>query len=141
MKIRALILIVLTAGWALPAGALACSPHSLEAEAHSHAPHDDGHEPGQGASGHGPGDHHHAARGESGRGDPGAPSCCSCDTRAPVVVGSALDTKPRPKSILLALSNSLLDEPRPVVLPRVAWLRLRQPAPLPYARTRRPLLI
>ncbi len=145
MRIRALITIVLTAGWMLPAGALACPPHTAEADAHSEAAHHDGHEDSHGASNRGDAAHDHAAGPESRTGEPGAPldapSCCSGDARAPAVLASVLDAKPRPKSIPLALPNPLLDLPQPVVLPSGARLQLRQPAPLPYARTRRPLLI
>ncbi len=143
MRIQALILIVLTVGWALPAGALACPSRTPEADAHPQAAHHDGREHTHGAGHHGPGDHHHAAGPESRRGEPGAPldapSCCNGDTRAPAVLAAVLDAKPRPKSIPLALSNPLVDVPQPVALPSGA--RLGQPPPLPYARTRRPLLI
>ncbi len=145
MRIRAFILIVLTAGWLLPAGALACPPHTAEADAHSHAARHDGHENTHGAGHHGDATHDHAAAPESQKSEPGAPldapTCCSGDTRVPVVGASMLDAKPRPKSIPLAPSNPLLDVPQPVVLPSGSRLRLWQPPPLPYAHTRRPLLI
>ena len=145
MRIRALILIVLTAGWMLPAGALACPPHKPEAGTHSQAAHHDGPEHTHGASDRGETAHHHAAGPESRRGEPGAPTdaprCCNSDTRAPAVLASVPDAKPRPKSIPLALPIPLLDVSRSGVLPSGAWLRPRQPAPLPYARTRKPLLI
>ena len=145
MRIRALILIVVTVGWVLPTGALACPSDTPKADAHSQVAHHDGHEHTHAASHHGRGDHDHAAGPESRRGEPGAPldapSCCSDDPRAPALLAAVLDAKPRPKSIPLALPNPLLDVPQPVVLPSGARLRLRQPAPLPYARTRRPLLI
>ncbi len=140
MRIRILILIVLTVGWVLPAGALGCLPHTPETDAHH-----DGHEPTHGASHHGRGDHDHAAGSESRRGEPSAPldtpSCCCDDTRAPAVLASVLDAKPRPKSIPHALPNPLLAVRQPVVLPSGARVRLRQPPSLPFARTRRPLLI
>ena len=143
MRIHALILIVLTAGWMLPAGALACRPHTEEADAHSHAAHDDGHEHAHGASHHGSGDQ--AAGLESRRDEPGAPtdapSCCSDDTRMPTIIASVVDAKPRTKSIPLALRNPFLNLPQPVVLPGGTRFRLGQPVSLAYARTRRPLLI
>ena len=145
MRIRALILIVLTVGWVLPAGARACPRPTPEADAHSQAAHHDGHEHAHGASHHGRGDHDHAAEPESRRGEPGAPlnapSCCSGDTKPPAVLASVLDAKPRPKSIPHALPNPLLAVRQAVVLPSGARVRLRQPPPLPFARTRRPLLI
>ncbi len=145
MRIQALILIVLTVGWMLPAGALGCPRQTSEADAHSQAAHHDGHQHTHGAGHHERGDHDHAAGPESRRGEPGAPidapTCCSGDTRAPAVLASVRDAKPRPKSIPLALPNPLLDVSQPGGLPSGARLRLRQPAPLPYARTRRPLLV
>ena len=145
MRIRALILIVVTLGWALPAGALPCAPHAGEAEGHSDAAHDDGHEHTHEVSHHGRGDPDHAAGPEFGSGKPvtplDAPTCCSDNTSTFAVVASATSAKPRPKSIPITLLNPLLDVPQPMVLPSGARLRLRQPAPLPYARTRRPLLI
>ena len=150
MRIRALITIVLTAGWMLPAGALACPSLTADADAHSHshADHGTGHEHGHGNSDPGHGDHDHVAGPEAQRavsGEPGAPldepKCCSDDTRAPAVVASVLDAKPRPKSISFALASPLFGAPEPVVLPGGLRFRLRQPPPLPYTRTRRPLLI
>jgi hypothetical protein len=145
MRIRTLISIVLTVGWILPAGALACPPHAAEADAHSHAAHNDSHEHAHGASDRGDVAHDHVAAPEPREGEPGAPTdasiCCRAGTRVPTVVASMLDAKPRPKSIPLALSNSLLDLPQPAALLSRARLRLHQPAPLPYVRTRRPLLI
>ena len=142
MRIRLVILIVLTAGWVLPSGARACAPHTSEEGAHSHAARDDGHEHTHGASDHGHAAHDHLAGVASPPGAPtDEPTCCSDDTRVPALLAAVLDAKPRPKSIPLALPNPLLDVPQPVVLPSGARLRLRQPAPLPYARTRRPLLI
>ncbi len=156
MRIRALITIVLTAGWMLPAGALACPSLTADADSHSHADHGTGHEHGNSDPGHGDHDpgadstnsHDHVAGPGAQRAVPGAPDapldepkCCSDDTRAPAVVASALDAKPRPRSISFALASPLLGAPGPVVLPARARLRLRQPAPLPYARTHRPLLI
>lgn len=145
MRIRALISIVITAGWVLPAGVLACPAHSAAANAHVHAAPPDGHEHSHAASEPGPGGHDHAARPESRTGEPGAPThaptCCSDDARIPAVAASMLDGKPRPKSISLSLPSPLLDAPRAEVLPSASRFQLRQPAPLPYARTRRPLLI
>ena len=145
MRIRALILAVLTAGWMLPAGAIACPEYSPDADRYSNDARHETHEHSHGPSDHGRGDHDHAAGPESRSGEPGAPpdvpTCCSRDTRAPVALASVLDTKPRPKSIPFAPPSPLLDVPQLVVLPSGARLRLRQPEPLPYARTRRPLLI
>ena len=145
MRIRALILIVLTVGWVLPAGALECRPHTPEADVHSQAAHRDGHEEAHGPSNHGDAGHHHAAAPGSQKTESGAPldgpTCCSDDTTMPTVVASVLDAKPRPKSSPVSLLSPLLDVHRPVLLPSGARLRLSQPPPLPYARTRRPLLI
>ena len=145
MRIRALILTVLTAGWMLPAGALACAGHPQDADRYSHDAHPEVHEHSHGAGDHGRGDHDHAtgqkSRGGESGAPPDAPTCCSRDTRAPAVLASVLDAKPRLKSIPFAPQNPLLDVPQPVVLPSGAWLRLRQREPLPFARTRRPLLI
>ncbi len=140
MRIRALILIIATAGWLLPAGAFACPPHTAEADAHH-----DGHELTHAAGHHGDATHDHAAAPESQKSEPGAPTdaptCCSDDTRTPTVLASVVDAKSRPKSISLALPSSLLAVPQALALPSAARLRLHQPPPLPYARTRRPLLI
>ena len=151
MRLRALILILLMVSWMVPAAGQSCPSDAAgpaargHADAHSHATRHDGHEHTHGAGHHGDATHDHAAAPESQKSEPGAPldapTCCSGDTRAPAVVATMLDAKPRPKSIPLAPSNPLLDVPQPVVLPSAARLRLRQPAPLPYVRTRRPLLI
>ncbi len=133
MRIQAFLLIVLTTGWVLPAGAFACAPHT-ETDAHSQTPHQDGHDHSHAASDRGAAAPDHVAGSD-------APICCDDEGRTPTVVASVVDSKPRPKSIPLALRNPLLDVPQPVVLPSRARLRLRQPPPLPYARTRRPLLI
>ena len=109
MRIRALILTLLTAGWMLPGGALACPEDSPDADRDSHVSHDS-HEHSHGVSDRGRSDHDHAAGPESRRGEAGAPldapTCCSDDTRAPAVLASVLDAKPRPKSIPLALPNA-----------------------------------
>jgi hypothetical protein len=151
MRIRTLISILLTVGWLLPAGAFACPPRSAEADPHSdsahhgHSAHHDGHEQSHAASDRGDFAHDHAASSEPARDEPGAPAdaptCCRDDSSALAVVVSVLDAKPCPKSISLALSPSVPEVQQSVALPSRAWLRLRQPAPLPYARTRRPLLI
>ncbi len=138
----------------LPAGAIACPEYPPDADRYSNDARHETHEHSHGPSDPGRGDHDHAAGPESQRGQGGelgvpgkpgapldAPTCCSRDTRAPVALASVLDTKPRPKSIAFAAPSPLLDVPQPVVLPSGARLRLRQPEPLPYARTRRPLLI
>jgi hypothetical protein len=57
------------------------------------------------------------------------------------VIASTSDSKPRPKANPVTPSRLLLNVPQPVILPTGARLRLQQPPPLPYARTRRPLLI
>jgi hypothetical protein len=145
MRIRALLSIALTAGWMLPASALACPSDVTDAGAHSHAVHSDSHEHADGPSDHGSGGHDPLAAQEARKGGSGAPldtpACCSDDTRTPSAVASVLVAKPRPKSSPVSLASSHLGVLRPVDLPSGSRLRLRQPAPLAYAQTRRPLLI
>ncbi len=146
MRIRVLILIVLTAGWLLPAGGLACRSDSAADGGHPHVARQDGHPHAHGLSDHDPAEHSHAqATSDSRPSAPSAPSddpiCCTSDANASVAIGSIRDARPRSKAAPVALSNLLPKVPQPVALPTGARLRLRQPPPLPYARTRRPLLI
>ncbi len=140
MRTRALILIALTVGWLLPAGARACSPHVPESEVSSQAAHHEGHQHSHGPSDRAEGAHAAAAGSqESESGAPlKVPTCCDNRARVPAVA-SVPDANPRPKPIPLALLYPLLATPEPVVL--ASGARLREPPPLPYARTRRPLLI
>ena len=101
MRIRAFILIVLTVGWVLPGGALACPPHTSETDSHSQSAHLDGHEHAYGASHDARGDHSHAAKPATRGNEPGAPldtpTCCRGDAKGPAVLAPALEGKPRPK--------------------------------------------
>lgn len=142
MRIRSLILMVLTVGWVLPGGALACARHTDDADAHSHAARHDDLAHSQGASDHRDAAHDHAVALESQMNEPlEAPICCSDDARTPTVVASPVSSKLRPKASSVSLLSRLPEALRAAVLPSGALLRLRQSAPLPYARTRRPLLI
>ncbi len=90
------------------------------------------------------GTHDHAAAAGSQKSESDAPlqvpTCCDNEARVPVVA-SVPDANPRPKPIPLALLYPLLAAHEPMLLANGARLRLGEPPPLPYARTRRPLLI
>lgn len=145
MRIRNLILIIVAVGWLSPAGTFVCPPHPAEADDHFHAARDDGHEHAHAAGHYGDATHDHAAPPESQKSRPGAPLeisiCCSDEMSPPAVFASLVDAKPRPKSTPIALASPVLGSSQPVVLSKGARLWLLQPASLPYARTRRPLLI
>lgn len=141
MRARALLLIFLTASWLLPAGVSACPADSPAEESHTHsgAIADHHHEA---ATAH-EGDHHHAAPAPVGDDDAplDGPVCCRDEGKAPAVVASVLDAKPRPKAMAVLVKDLPLPAPPEAALRSGAWLRLRQPPPSPYARSRRPLLI
>ncbi len=143
MKIRALLLIVLTTGWLLPAGASACPAEGSAKDDQKHTAHVGDHARDHGdhaADGHG---HDHAS-GSGGQreagGPPAARTCCRDDAEAPVIVASLLDAKPQPQPIAHALENPV-ETPPAAAVSSGTWLRVRQPPPLPFARSRRPLLI
>lgn len=157
MRLPALTLIVLIASWnIIPATAVSCPAnstgqaihgHARGAPSHSHASDSHSHsgdahshaDAGHGDTGH----HAEAAWGHAGRTPLAAnsqPSCCepASDARVVLVV---LQNAPRPK-----VSTAVLLPVAAAATPMSPWatasqLRRRQPPPLPYERTRRPLLI
>ncbi len=152
MRIRATFLIVWFASGLLPMGAGACPTEAGRHEAHSRSD----------ARGHSHGVQNAGAHSHEGAESAGAPhddgvasglhrgaletpegdlACCRIDTRAPAVPGAAPDSPPAAKLILAAIPTARLDLPRVVTLPSAARLRLTQPPPLPYTRSRRPLVI
>jgi hypothetical protein len=145
MRTRALILTALTVLWLVPSGAGACSPHAPGSDLHAQADHHGGQEHPDGTSDQGEATHAHvlvpASQDSETDAPQGVPTCCDDEGRAPAVVASVRHTDPRPAPLPLALPNPLLAAPELVVLLNGARLRMRQPPPLPYARTRRPLLI
>jgi hypothetical protein len=152
MRVRALLMVVLIAGWSMPATGHSCSSDELGAEAHEHAgTHEapahshvhDGHS--DAGADDGEGGHHAAATRdhvELPRESASDDSCCclmasdTSDAEAPLVAA-----KPRPKFSAVVLPLSIASELPVVTSVTGAQLRQQQPPPLPYFHTRRPLLI
>ncbi len=142
MHIRALTSIVLVVAWVVPAGGMSCPTdeagheHKPSAEAaphsHSHADHDHG-------------SSHDAAAGVHSRPvqdtSSDDPSCCRRGPQAPPVQAALNDAQPRPKLSAAVLPTLLVLTAPPGASATRAQLRRRQPPALPFARTRRPLLI
>ena len=161
MRTRALIAIVLTIGWLLPSGAIACPTGPEAVTTHAHGDHHDGHAHAHPGADDGDARHDHAAAGdhghaaashhdhaappalaESGTAAPGhAPTCCKNDAKTPVLTISLPEFQSRPNPNPLAVLAMPPHVPQPGLVLSGSRLRLRQPAPLPYARTHRPLLI
>lgn len=156
MRLRALTLIALLASWNVPATAVSCPAnstgkaihgHARGAPSHSHANDSHSHsgDPHSHAdAGHGDTGHHaEAAWGHVGRTPVAAnshPSCCepASDARVEQVV---LQNAPRPKVSTAVLLPVAAAATPMSPLATASQLRRRQPPPLPYERTRRPLLI
>ena len=145
MRIRVLILTVLIAGWVLPAGVDACLPDAALEVTHSHAADHVGREHAHGQGQSQGSAHEHATAPEFPQHGTGAPSeapiCCSVSMAAPPRDASALSSTLRTKPTLLALPSPLPSSSQLQGFPSGARFRLQQPAPQPFARTRRPLLI
>lgn len=142
MRIRVALFIVLLANGLWSVGARACPTEVAEPGAHSHGVEDAGahvHRSAGGTSGHAPIAERDARRG-LGAPEEG-PDCCRADARAPVPAEATTGSLPMGQLSLAVLSTPRLDPPRVPVLPSSARLRLGQPPPLPYARSRRPLVI
>ncbi len=142
MRVRALTLILLVAAWMVPAAGWSCP--SNEATDHVHEPKSDV------ASHHAHADHDHgnahdaAAGGHSGPAQDTPsddPNCCERGTEAAVVQAVFRDGQARPKLSAAVFPTTLGVVARPAASTTGAQLRRRQPPPLPFARTRRPLLI
>lgn len=146
VRIRALILIVLTAGWLLPAGGFACATDASHTHVASPVAHDHSEGHSHGPSNRQPSEHSHvAATPGSSESAPASPAedplCCRGASEHSAAIGVLSKQDARPKATPVALSQGVPDPFQPVVLPSKAHLRLRQPPPLPYASSRRPLLI
>ncbi len=147
MRVRALTSIFLLAAWLVPATGGACPSEAHEGVGHAHAhaapeaPHDHtSHD--HGGAAHGPA--HTAAETHPGSGSSSPadePICCARTADLPVVQAAAPDAKPRPELRTAILSVVSVVPPPPVASVSSAEFRRRQPPPLPYARSRRPLLI
>ena len=138
MRIRALTSTVLVLAWIVPASAISCPTdeaagavheHSTEAapQSHTHADHDHG-------------DSHDAVAGVQDT-SPDDPSCCKRGPQAPSVQAVLKDAEPRPKLSAAVLPTLLVLSTAPATSATRAQLRRQQPPALPFARTRRPLLI
>ena len=146
MRFRALAMIVLLAGWMAPAGGSACPSSKREAAAHSHANRLEAENHSGGHSEHRVAGHDHLAGSEAAPSAPSAPaegpSCCRSDAKAPIVSASPVEAKSRSE-----LASAAAIPVHPVLAPRVmvhlggADFRTLQPRPLPFASSRRPLLI
>lgn len=142
MRIRVALFIVLLANGLWSVGARACPTEVAEPGAHSHGVEEAGahvHRSAGDTSGHAPTAERDARRG-LGAPEEG-PDCCRADARAPVLAEATTGSLPMGQLSLAVLSTPRLDPPRAPVLPSSARLRLGQPPPLPYARSRRPLVI
>ena len=142
MRVRALTLIVLVAAWMVPGTGWSCpsSGPGPEAQAHDHPDEATPHSHTRADPDHGK--PHPAATGTFS--DPARelpaddPTCCNSGSDLPAVQALIKHAQPRPKLSLAALSALLAV---PAARATGAQVRRQQPPPLPYARTRRPLLI
>ncbi len=142
MRIRAFILTTLILAWLLPTAGSACDPPTPASEAQ--ADHHDGHEHARGPSHHADRAHDQAHVRASLESEPGTspeePTCCVDEARAPAAIASLPEANPRPKPIPLVLASGSPIATRSMAL-SAGLLRRLQPPPVPYAHTRRPLLI
>lgn len=147
MRIRALTSIFLLAAWLVPAAGGACPSDAHEGVGHAHAhavaapaPTHDHASHDHAADHHGPA--HAAAEtrpsSDSSSPVPDEPICYARTAELPVVQAAAPDAKPRPE---LRTAVPSVVPPPPAASLSSAEFRRRQPPPLPYARSRRPLLI
>lgn len=151
MRIRALISVLLMAVWLLPAAGSACSTdaHGGVEHAHAHgeissasAPSENGHD----HASHGSAAHGHGSAGAHPSSD-SAPaqdesSCCPQSSQSPAAKLAVLEPNPRATDALVAVLPEALD--LGIALEHSiteAAFKRRQPPPLPFAQTRRPLLI
>ncbi len=143
MRIRALTTIVLVVAWIVPAGGMSCPTDEAAGHAHRHlaeaAPHSHPH------ADHDHGNSHDAAAGVHSRPAQDTssddPSCCTGGPQAPPVQAVLKDAEPRPKLSAVVLPTLLVLNAPPAASTTRAQLRRQQPPALPFARTRRPLLI
>lgn len=143
MRIRVALLIVLLANGLWSVGAPACPTELEEPEAHSHGVLDAATHPhgsGGDAAGLDPVSGRDARRGLAGAPDE-SPGCCRTDTLTPVLAQAKMGWQPIGQLSLAVMLAPTLHPPQAAVLPGSARLRLGQPPPLPYARSRRPLVI
>ncbi len=141
MRVRALTSILLV-GWMLPASGWPCPSseaaghvHELTSEVdshHVHAAHDHGNAHDAAAGGH-------SSPAQDTPSDD--PNCCERGSDVAVVQAVLKDGQARPKLSAAVLPTTLGITSRPTAATTGAQLRRRQPPPLPFARTRRPLLI
>ncbi len=143
MRVRALTLILLVAAWMVPAAGWSCP--SNEAPGHVHGPMGEAASHPHADAAHVHGNAHDAATG--GHSDPTRdtpsddPTCCEHGPEAAVVQAVLKDGQARPKLSTAVLPTTFGVTARRAASTTGAQLRRRQPPPLPFARTRRPLLI
>lgn len=152
MRLRALTLIVLMAGWMVPATGDSCPANSTGPTVQGHAhgtPSDshsnDTHSHSGDAHPHANADHADDGRRPAawtpGAAPDGQPICCERgpDERVVQVVVKGVQSRPEVSSAILPPVIATVAPVAP--LATAAQLRQRQPAPLPYQQSRRPLLI
>ena len=141
MRIRALTSMVLVIAWIVPAGAKSCPAeeaaghvHEAPAEAaphsHAHADHDHG-------NAHDTAGAHSRPAQHTSSDDA---SCCKRGPEAPAVQLVLTEAQPRPKLSPAVIPTLLALTARPSSATG-PLLRRQKPRPLPFSRTRRPLLI
>ncbi|MEE9609428.1 MAG: hypothetical protein V3U03_16935 [Myxococcota bacterium] len=141
---RALTSIVLVVAWMVPATGWSCPSDARGAAAHAHVDSDEAAPHSHSHADHGHGSHDAAAGGHSGQAQGTSsddPSCCERGPETPAVQAVLKDAQPRPKFSTAVLPAFLAVTARPDASATGAQLRRQQPPLLPYARTRRPLLI
>ena len=135
---------VLMAVWLLPAMAGACPSDGEAGHAHGHVTAGPSHaRGGHDHESHAAHDHagtqaHHSGDSSSGHDEP---ECCAQSSQPPAAKLAVLEPNPRPTD-----SSAVLPEVQGLELAVVrssagAVFRRHRPPPLPYAKTRRPLLI
>jgi len=147
MRVRALTSIFLLAAWLLPATGGACPSEAREGVGHSHAHAAAAPEQTHDPASHDHGGHHHGSRAVAGerQADSGStsdePTCCARAADTPVFQATLKEAKPRPDLSKAMPAAVVAAIPSPAPSLTGAEFRRRQPPPLPYAHSRRPLLI
>ena len=131
MRIRALTLIVLVIAWMVPTGGASCPSDARDPARHTHT-HSEAAVPGS---------HDHAVPGHADGHTANAASCCQRATDSHALQAALQDAKPRPKLSVAALPALLTVSADGETSVSSVKFRRQPPPPLPYAGTRRPLLI